>query len=102
MLGIMQMQGYVWAQTPAGELFVVLVQGGKGYVPGVEHAIEMSDFTFLEPVKWPLHVTAQRQSSVAPSCGEPAAGATPVSAIPRLSGNGSPGYLSARLVQGGR
>jgi hypothetical protein len=47
------MNGYVWARTPAGELFVVLAVDGKGYVPGVENAIDLSRTDVLEPVKWP-------------------------------------------------
>lgn len=47
------MSGYMWAQTPGGELFVVLMVDGKGYVPGVENAIEPDEFFFLGPVQWP-------------------------------------------------
>lgn len=57
------MQGYMWAKTPEGELFVVLMAGGKGYVPGVEGAINLSDFFFLEPVAWPAALTPQSQNS---------------------------------------
>lgn len=47
------MQGYVWAKTPEGELLVVLVQGQKGFVPGLEGAIELDEFFILAPVEWP-------------------------------------------------
>jgi hypothetical protein len=48
-----EMQGYAWARTPAGELFIVLIVDGKGYVPGVEKAADLSQIDILEPVKWP-------------------------------------------------
>jgi hypothetical protein len=51
------MQGYAWARTPAGELFVVLIVDGKGYVPGVENATDLSQIDILEPVKWPSAIT---------------------------------------------
>jgi hypothetical protein len=47
------MQGYAWARTPAGELFIVLIEDGKGYIPGVEAAMDFSGIDILEPVKWP-------------------------------------------------
>jgi hypothetical protein len=47
------MQGYVWAKTPAGELFIVLVVDGQGYVPAIENAIDLSQIDILEPVQWP-------------------------------------------------
>jgi hypothetical protein len=51
------MQGYAWARTAAGELFIVLVVAGKGYVPGVENATDLSQIDILEPVKWPAAIT---------------------------------------------
>lgn len=56
------MSGYVWAKTPEGELFVVLMVAGKGYVPGVEGAIGMDEFFVLEPVAWPTAPTPQSQN----------------------------------------
>jgi hypothetical protein len=53
------MQGYAWAKTPAGELFIVLVVDGQGYVPAVENAIDLSQIEFLGPVQWPTAVTRQ-------------------------------------------
>lgn len=60
------MQGYVWAKTAAGELFVVLVVDGKGYVPGVENAIDLGQIEALEPVKWPTAITQRNQNSDLP------------------------------------
>jgi hypothetical protein len=57
------MQGYAWAKTPAEELFIVLVIDGIGYVPGVENAIDLSQFDILEPVKWPTAVTCPSSGS---------------------------------------
>lgn len=65
------MSGYVWAKTPEGALFVVLMAGGKGYVPGVEGAINPSDFFFLEPVAWPAALTPQSQNLPPPKLGGP-------------------------------
>lgn len=63
------MQGYVWAKTPEGELFVVLMVAGRGYVPGVENAIDMAEVFLLEPVQWPM-ATAQPNPNLAPpKCG---------------------------------
>lgn len=47
------MQGYAWAKTPTGALFIVLVVDGQGYVPAVETAIDLRDIEILEPVQWP-------------------------------------------------
>jgi hypothetical protein len=47
------MNGYVWAKTPTGELLIVLVVDGQGYVPAVENAIDLGQIELLEPVKWP-------------------------------------------------
>lgn len=66
------MSGYYWAKTADGALFVVLVVDGKGYVPGIENAIELAEFDLLEPVRWPL----QNRNSRLSSCGRGAAGAT--------------------------
>jgi hypothetical protein len=49
------MSGYMWARTPEGALFVVLVADGKGYVPGVENAIDPSDFFFWSPSRGRQH-----------------------------------------------
>jgi hypothetical protein len=51
------MQGYAWAKTPAGELFIVLIVDGQGYVPGVENATDLSQVDILVPVKWPAAIT---------------------------------------------
>lgn len=63
------MQGYVWAKTPENELLIVLVTDGKGYVPGVESAIDLDEFFFLGPVEWPTEVTRQSRNSGQPKCG---------------------------------
>lgn len=47
------MQGYAWAKTAENELFVVMVAGGKGFVPGVEGGIDLAGIDLLEPVQWP-------------------------------------------------
>lgn len=47
------MQGYFWAETPENELFVVMVVDGKGYIPGVGGAIDLSTVALLDPVPWP-------------------------------------------------
>lgn len=57
------MQGYAWAQTPDNELLVVLVMGGKGYVPGREGAIDLEQITILEPVQWPHPIAPASQIS---------------------------------------
>lgn len=67
-----RMSGYVWARTEAGELFIVLVVDGEGYVPGRENAIEPEQFALfelLEPVKWPTAITPRNRNSVQPSSG---------------------------------
>lgn len=56
------MSGYMWAKTPKGDLFVVLVVDGKGYVPGVGNAIELDTIDLLEPVRWPTAITQQSPS----------------------------------------
>jgi hypothetical protein len=53
------MQGYAWAKTPAGELLIVLVVDGMGYVPAREDAIDMGQIELLEPVQWPAAITRQ-------------------------------------------
>ena len=70
------MSGYVWARTPQKELFVVLVVDGKGYVPGVENAIDIGQFDIVEPVQWPTAITPRNQNSVQPSPGALAPDAT--------------------------
>lgn len=57
------MSGYAWAKTTAGELFVVLIVDGKGYVPGVENAIDLEQIEALEPVKWPTAITQRSPNS---------------------------------------
>lgn len=47
------MRGYRWAKMIDGALFVVLLMDGKGYVPGREDAIDLSQIDLLEPVQWP-------------------------------------------------
>jgi hypothetical protein len=74
------MSGYAWAETPEGHLFVVLVVDGKGYVPGMENAIDLSDIAILEPVEWPT-ATLQNRSLPHTRRGERAAVATHECAI---------------------
>jgi hypothetical protein len=57
--GILKRHPYAWAKPPAGELFIVLVVDGQGYVPGVEKAIDLFQIDFLESVKWPTAITRQ-------------------------------------------
>lgn len=52
------MQGYVWAKTTEGALFVVMVTDQGGFVPGREDAIDLSQITLLEPIAWPSQFTA--------------------------------------------
>lgn len=60
--------GYYWAATPDGELFVLLNIDGRGFVPAVEDDINMAAVTILEPVTWPSQVTtAVRQEKQTPS-----------------------------------
>ena len=54
------MSGYIWAKTPEGALFVVLMVNGRGFVPGVENAIDMAEIFILEPVQWPTEVRSER------------------------------------------
>lgn len=82
------MSGYVWAKTAAGELLVVLVTGGKGYVPGVESAIDMTEIDVLEPVTWPTGTIPQSRNSALPKPGALAAGAIAGSNILRFVANG--------------
>lgn len=82
------MLGYVWAKTPSGELFVVMVAEGKGYVPGVENAIDLAEFEILEPVQWPTATTQLNQSSVRPNSGAHAAGAMRECVILPFAANG--------------
>lgn len=77
------MSGYMWAQTPENELFVVLMVDGKGYVPGIEAAINLDEVFFLEPVAWP-----SSQNSGLPKSGAHAAGATAACAILHFAANG--------------
>ena len=75
------MQGYIWAKTPEDALFVVLMVDGKGYVPGIENAINMAEVFLLEPVQWPT-ATAQPNPNLAPpKCGALAPAAIAGSAI---------------------
>jgi hypothetical protein len=69
------MQGYVWAKTPENALFVVLIQDGKGFVPGVENGIDLDQFEVLEPVKWPSLPETPGQNSAPRSFGARAAAA---------------------------
>lgn len=69
------MQGYVWAKTPDDELLVVLIAHGKGYVPGVDGAIDLHRLDILEPVKWPSQTAPQNRPSALPNSGAPAAAA---------------------------
>lgn len=75
------MSGYVWAKTPQEELFVVLVVGGMGFVPGVEGAIEMGQFDIVEPVLWPTAIILRNRNSAPPSPGALVPDATPECAI---------------------
>lgn len=75
------MQGYIWAKTPEGALFVVLMVDGKGYVPGVENAINMADVFTMGPVQWPTETIQLSQSSAPPKYGALAADAIAVSPI---------------------
>lgn len=63
------MSGYLWAKTPQGALFVVLEVGGKGFVPGVEGAINLAELDILEPVQWPSQTTIQSPASDLPKPG---------------------------------
>lgn len=81
------MSGYLWAKTPENELFVVLVIDGKGYVPGLENAINLDEFFFLGPVQWP-ELTPQSQNSAPPKCGALVPDATPASNILAFVANG--------------
>lgn len=56
------MSGYTWAKTAAGELLVVLMSGEKGYVPGVENAIDLAEIELLEPVEWPTAITPRSRN----------------------------------------
>jgi hypothetical protein len=80
-----RMQGYLWAKTPQQELFIVLVVDGKGYVPGVENAIDLFQIEFLEPVQWPS--TLQNRNSVPPKPGALAPGAMHVCGTPPYVAN---------------
>lgn len=82
------MQGYVWAKTPEGELFVVLLSSGKGYVPGVEGAISLDQFAVLEPVQWPVQIAPLSRLSDLSSRGALAPAATRASNILPFVANG--------------
>lgn len=82
------MQGYSWARTADNELFVVLVVGGKGYVPGVKGAIELAEISLLEPVQWPTATTLLNRNSHPPKFGARAAGATAECVILPFAANG--------------
>lgn len=82
------MQGYVWAKTPDDELLVVLIAHGKGYVPGVDSAIDLAGLTILEPVKWPSQTAPQSPRSDLLKCGAPAADATRECVILPFAANG--------------
>lgn len=79
------MQGYHWAETADGELLVVMFAHGKGYVPGVDNAIDLSIITVLEPVPWPIR---QSQNLVPLSSGRPAPAVTPECVILPFVANG--------------
>lgn len=61
------MQGYYWAKTPENELLIVLVHGGKGYVPGVDSDIPLDELFILEPVQWPTELLTQNRSLAPPT-----------------------------------
>lgn len=63
------MQGYQWAKTPEDELFVVLMVDGKGYIPGMENAIDLGEVFFLGPVQWPTETTLPSRNLPSPNCG---------------------------------
>lgn len=69
--------GYYWAKTPDGELFVLLNVDGMGFVPAVESAIDLATVTILEPIKWPSPLTTESRVSDLRKCGAPAAVAAP-------------------------
>lgn len=75
------MQGYLWAKTAENELFVVLMVGGKGYVPGREDAIALDEIFLLGPVEWPTLDGTPNLTSDLPSCGALAPDATRASNI---------------------
>lgn len=82
------MQGYVWAKTPDDELLVVLIAHGKGYVPGVDGAIDLARIAILEPVTWPSQTEPPNRLSVLPNSGAPAAAATRECVILPFAANG--------------
>jgi hypothetical protein len=82
------MSGYYWARTPENELFVVLVVNGKGFVPGVEGAIDLTHFAILEPVKWPSQTAPPSLRSGLQNSGARAAAATRECAILPFVANG--------------
>lgn len=82
------MSGYYWARTPENELFIVLLVDGKGYVPGVENAIELDQVFILEPVQWPTEPAAQSQNLPPPKPGARAADATRECVILPFAANG--------------
>lgn len=69
------MQGYFWAETPDRALFVVLMVDGKGYVPGVEGAIDLGTANLLEPLPWPAQPAPPRLNSGTENYGAPAVAA---------------------------
>jgi len=69
------MSGYCWAKTPDGALFVLLIADGRGFVPGVEGAIDLQEIDILEPVQWPAPTAPLNLPSNPPNCGARAAGA---------------------------
>lgn len=82
------MQGYVWAKTPDDELLVVLIAHGKGYVPGVDGAIDLDSLAILEPVTWPSQTAPPNRHSVPPNSGALAAAATQECVILPFAANG--------------
>lgn len=82
------MSGYVWAKTGQNELLVVLLQSGKGFVPGVENAIDLGEITILEPVRWPSQLETPSPTSAQPNCGARAADATRECVILPFAANG--------------
>jgi len=63
------MQGYYWAETFENGQLIVLIEGGKGYVPGREGAINLDEIFIREPVQWPARATQPSLSSEMPNCG---------------------------------
>lgn len=82
------MQGYYWAKTPENELLVVLMMGGKGYVPGLDGDIPLDEIFILEPVQWPMGTMLPSRPFEVPKCGAHAAVATHECVILPFAANG--------------